>query len=181
MAKKNQNRKEKSMIEACIIRSKFIIASNSFKHQLKEAVFFHNRMSMPLPSSGYLKELREEANDRIDDHERTIARYLKPLFKTHGLRIDWEANEGEEKFKFGYDDLKKGFVELSTDKTRPKILSAVTHILFLTDVKDLFSNTIYEAGTIHKKDEVNHILMDVKGLIVADSIMVQYAIKRLKS
>ena len=158
--------REKSMIETCILRSKFIIASIAFKFQLRQAGFFHNRMSSNLPSSGYLKELSEETDQQIHDHETSIARYLKPIFQTAGL-------EPKETFLFNYDDLRAGYVELT--KSDPFI---VTHILLLSEITDMSFGTIYDAGTIHPKEEIKHLLVDLKSQVNEDSITIQYAMKR---
>jgi len=169
MARMNQSPKEKSMIETCVLRSKFIIASKAFKHQLKvEASFFHKRMSSLLPSAGYLNTLCDEADEQILDHEKSIARYLRPVFETARL-------EPREKYSFSYNDLKRGYVEISTSNN-----FIVTHILLLGKVTDVIDGTIYDAGTIQTFDKISHLLEDVTSLVKADTVMIQHAVRKLK-
>jgi len=99
---------ERSVIERCIQRSKYILTAQSVQHTRKDDDFFLKRMpTSTLVSMKHLPELDKELLVLIDGWKRDVANFLRPLFHASNIEID-------DKFWFSTHELKDGYVLLSS-------------------------------------------------------------------
>lgn len=170
----NQKRNEQKdnandlIIRRCIARSKHILTGKAAKVSIREAEFFISRLPKHLPDEGCLKSLTNSIDLNIDEAKMDIARWLKPLFEELNLIVP-------HKFWFAAEDLMKGYVLLYKNTNT----FIAENVLFLTEAELPLYNKI-KPGDILPFNKVDHILTSVKGLIEGKSILVKYAIKKLK-
>lgn len=170
MGNKRSILSNRSIIQGCIERSKYIALALSCCHTLKESQFFLNRIpTMSLSHADSPMKLKSELDIYIDGLKRDIARYLAPIFYKEDIRVP-------EKFSFSSNDLQEGFVELST-KTMENYLVA-DKMLLLNDV-DTGSEQI-PMGTIVTWSKFISIKAHVVGVIDSKTFVVHYAMRKSK-
>ena len=152
-----KNRKEESVINSCILRSRDITLLHAAKVSNRHTQFFLLRSLRSLQSDGYVKHIEEELNQLIEDHKISIARLLKPLFMANKIPFRIQKN-GRELFWFSSADLTNGYVILLQLVHK----DTATHVLFLSDHENnpFFDGNI-KAGEIHPYDKVAHLLDEV--------------------
>ena len=161
---------DKSIIDNCILRSKFILYAQSALHSKKELQFFLNR----LPTASFcsldsVKELGVELDVLIDGLKRDIAHYLRPIFHEQDINIG-------DKFWFSSHDLKDGYILLSTKAFEEYDIYDRT--LLLSDV--LYNDVTYSTGTIVPWILFTKLLPSVKGVIDGDTFTLHYAMRKMK-
>ena len=174
MSKKN---KEKSVIQTCIDKSKWINYAIAAKEQLKLGVYFANHVPVAVLE---MDKLRESANNSwnqlIDDWKRTIARFLNKKFESKGIKT-------EEKFWFSTNDLLSGFVYLYKNAPivsltlAPEHLRMPDYVLFLTDFKDCLDGTPIRSGDILLYRDVRHNIQKkghIPGVLKKEDLIVWY-------
>ena len=117
-----------TVIERCILRSKYIIMAQSAQQTRKEMDYFFNHFpTNTLVSKNYLPELDKEIFILIDGFKRDIGKFLKPIFHAHNIKMGYESKNKEQgwvwrdldKFWFSASELKAGYIELSTRQMAP--------------------------------------------------------------
>jgi len=155
---KETNRREESVINSCIIRSKDIALLQAAKISNRHTKFFTLRTLRSLRSQGSITDIEEDLNQLIDDHKLSIARLLKPQFLANNIPFRVQRN-GMNLFWFSSYDLANGYVILN----KLVLKDTATHVLFLSDLE---SNPFFEgsikAGEIHPYDKVAHLLEDIQ-------------------
>ena len=117
-----------TIIERCILRSKYIIMAQSAQQTRKEMDLFFNRFpTHTLVSKDHLLELDKEIFVLIDGFKRDIGKFLKPIFHAHDIKMGYESKNKKQgwvwrdldKFWFSAPELKVGYIELSTRQMAP--------------------------------------------------------------
>ena len=171
-----KNRKEETLIRACILRSENIAILHGARISNRNLKFFTGRTLEKLSCTDHIQDTEEEIDNKIDDHKMSIARSLRPLFALHGINLREGKRKSEENFWFSNFDLDNGYVTLCND---PREDSA-THILFLKSFKE------HEAGSIKPFNQVAHLLRDI-GSVWSSQVIVkminetQRSCKKMKS
>ena len=171
-----KNRKEETVINSCILRSRDIALLLAAKISNRNTQFFTLRTLRSLQSDGYIKEIEKELNQLIDDHKLSIARLLNTLFMQHKIPFKVQKN-GKALYWFSSHDLSNGYVILYHIVRK----DTATHVLFLTDLENnpFFSGQI-KAGEIYPYPDVAHLLDEVKPAWNNQTV-IQKVNKKLKS
>ena len=162
---------DKSLINACILRSKYVLYAQSALHSSKELKFFTNRLpsNAPLASLDNIDELNKELFVFIDGLKRDIANYLKPIFHEQDIVID-------DKFWFSSQELMDGYIQLSTKNMRN--FNIYDRVLLLSNVS--YESIKYSAGTIVSMMRFTQMSNQVKGIIDGKTFTLHYAMRKMR-
>jgi hypothetical protein len=164
---------EKSLIENCILRSKFIITAQAAVISNNQLSSFCNRLpTKSLTSLGSVKELKIELDILIDGFKRDIANLLRPIFHANNIAMDLN----EDKFWFSSKDLETGYVKLSTKEM--KRFEVYDRVLLLSKVNH--EGKTYSAGSIITWMKFNEIQESVHGIIGDEIFILRQAIRKTR-
>jgi len=159
-----------TVMERCILRSKYIIMAQSFQQSRKEDDYFLNHFpTNTLVSKACLPELDKEVFVLIDGWKRDIANFLRPIFHAQNIEM-------EDKFWFSGFELKDGYVLLST---RQMAQYGINDRVLLLSAVDVESETVF-AGQIITWERHTKIV-DVIPSVVDKSFITHYSLRKFKN
>lgn len=174
MGEKGKN-PERSLTEACVLRSKNIVHLKAALLLNRQTQFFVNRTPPLLPSQGCLKELEKELLNRIDEFKMDISKYLKQIFAMNKKSIIYTFY-AEDKFCFSSKELQDGYVFFYKNSYSNHIVG----VLILGEYKGTTDSKIkIEPGMVFEFNEIKSYLTQIESA-TKKNVSLTHAIRKIK-
>jgi len=172
-----------TVIERCILRSKYIITAQSAQQTRKEMDLFFNRFpTHTLVSKDHLSELDNELFVLIDGFKRDIGKFLKPIFHAHNIKMGYEAKgkgwtwRDLDKFWFSASEMEAGHILLSTKQMAPYGIH--DRVLLLSTVV-IESEKVFAGEIISWEKHIK--LVGRIPSVLGKSFITHYSLRKLKN